>query len=121
MKRLIAFLILIVIASGCQNITSEDIENAKKAIETGNPSYCENIGDVLGKDTCFSAVANKKGDATICKRISDLRMVDGCYLGVATTTRNPRVCEMMNRSKDQEECKQMASNVGKEALANLAG
>lgn len=119
MNKTIVILALIVIVSGCQNITSEDLENAKKAIEEGNPAYCDTIPDTLGRNSCYSAVANKVGDANVCNKISDIKFKDGCYMGIASTTQNPEICELMNKSRDRIDCAEMVSNMGIDIMANL--
>jgi hypothetical protein len=118
--RLIAFaLILVLFSSGCTNVSEQDVEIVRKALETGNPDYCVKVSEPLGRDLCFSTLASKNRDEKLCARISDTELTDGCYVSVAMMKQDASICNKLSDERTKKECADSVKGMGKEIVANV--
>lgn len=121
MKILTAYLVLAIVlfSSGCTNISEEDVDYAKQALESGNPDLCDKIGDSMGKNLCFSTLASKNRDERICERITETQIKDGCFVSLSMIKQDPAICEKLSDPDDVQECKKSALEVNTEILSHL--
>jgi hypothetical protein len=103
MKRLmtvwliVTALILLVILSGCTNISTELIEKYPEL------KYCNNIDKESLKRLCVSVVAESKLNEDICLGIESERR-DFCYESVAVAKGDQKPCENVKHESNKQEC-----------------
>ena len=119
MNKLIIVILLLSFTLGCTNVDEDDVELARKALETGNPIHCAGIGDSLGKDICYSTIASKNRDSKVCLKISDIQVKNGCYMSLAMMTTDPKVCSKISEPELAGECKNSVQTMGKDVLVNI--
>lgn len=115
----IGLITLILLTSGCTNITEGDLELGRKALETGDPSHCAKISDETGKDICYSTLANKNKDKNLCEKIIDSQIKDGCYVSLAMVTQDPTICEGISDEKLAADCTTSVKDMNKQVLTHL--
>ncbi|MFH1789295.1 MAG: hypothetical protein ABH834_07940 [Candidatus Altiarchaeota archaeon] len=116
---LIALLTLLILTSGCTNVTEQDMELGRKALETGDPSHCAKIGDAMGKDVCYSTLASKNKDKKLCEKIDDSQIKDGCFVSLAMISQDPTVCDGISDEKVAADCTESVKGMSKEVMAAL--
>jgi len=105
-KHTLATLIaLILLTSGCTNITPEEVETAKQAFLSNDPDKCEEITDKTTSNICIMTVAQNTKDPEICERIEENQSKDGCITSLAFSTHDPLLCERLSKEKDRASCK----------------
>jgi hypothetical protein len=112
---------LVLIVSGCTNITPQDVETAKVAFLSNDSSKCGKISDNQTRDICVMTVAQKTKNPDLCDKIKTNQTRDGCISGIALSTQNPAICERLSKPADREECKKTTAEIKTEALKAVIG
>lgn len=115
----IGLLTLILLTSGCTNVTEDDLELGRKALETGDASHCGKINDETGKDLCYSTLANKIKDKKLCEKIKDSQIKNGCFVSLAMITQDATICEGINDEKVGADCASSVKDMNKQVLTQL--
>ncbi len=70
---------------------------AEKALETGNPSFCEKSGSQQQIDLCYLALSDRyAGDENFCYNIKEERLFNVCIRDIATNRNDTSICNEIN-------------------------
>ncbi len=76
-----------------------------------NPELCKNINSESGKNICYKTIALHMRDIKVCDLV---KSIDGysreeCYSNIANLLSNPKICDMITNSYSKELCLDYAS------------
>jgi len=122
MNRLLPFFVsfLVIAGSGCTDLTVEDLNATRRALQTKNPDVCLEISSEYSRDVCLMTVASSKRDASICLRVTSNQSKDSCHLSLAYSTQNPQLCERLGRIQDRVECKESVGRLAEDMTKAFA-
>jgi hypothetical protein len=88
-----------------------DIQEFRKAKETGSIDYCGNIESPRLRDTCMRDIALNTNNLRLCDSIQTQSIKDTCYYRIALNRTDSGICDQIVNSRLKELCPEMCDSV----------
>lgn len=117
--RLLALLVALVLACGCEYVEEYVDEKAQLAIKSKDPKVCFGLNAESDLNWCLMEYSATLNDTSGCKLITNSTALKDCYLDVAISAKNSSICGDLPDLMDDLKCRAEAITGG--ILAETTG